>query len=118
VQHSVESLLNTRRNLGVWREDDDPRTTLSYGVGDLTGLSSENPAVRKRAAGEIAEALTAFEPRLSRIEVAPEQALDRRGRVSITLQAVLVVGSVQVPVRWDVKRFSDRLEIREALNGP
>lgn len=114
VRRDVEDLLNTRRNLGVWREEHG-RTAMSYGAGDLTGLSSESPSVRARVVKEVAEALAAFEPRLTEVLVAaatPPPAA--RGPVGVRIEAQLRFGRVLVPVVWEVANGpAERLRLQE-----
>jgi type VI secretion system lysozyme-like protein len=110
VQRAVAELLNSRRNLGVWHEDDE-RTTLSFGVGDLTGLSSESAQVRQRAVKELEQALAAYEPRLTNVELVGERVAG--GQSVLRMLGDLRFGRSTVPVLWELTDWADHWHVRD-----
>jgi type VI secretion system protein ImpF len=69
-----------------------PLTVLDYGLPDLSTLSIHDEADRLRLAEVIGRALAAFEPRLSRIQVAVDAAFEARQRVVVKLSAAVRLG--------------------------
>jgi len=92
VRRDLEWLLNTRsvaipppESLHEVRE-----SVYTYGVGDITSLSADDPKARVRLRGMIEEAIRVFEPRLMNVLVTESGADAREVRqLRFSIQAVL-----------------------------
>lgn len=101
VRRELLRLLNTRSNV-PWDEwGDRPRTVLDYGVPDFTWMSPASQPDRARLGAMLEACIAAFEPRLKRAAVTLVPAGDPRS-LAVTIDARLVVGSVDEPVSFPI----------------
>jgi type VI secretion system protein ImpF len=102
VRRELERLLNTRSPLGVGALEGRGRTTLEYGIPDLSHLQTRDTGAQKRIAEEVRAAVAAYEPRLRQVKVAVEAstAPDEERRLAVRIDALLVVGEVMEPVSF------------------
>ena len=92
VRRDLEWLLNTRsvalpppESLNQLRE-----SVYTYGLGDITSLSADDPKARARLRNMIEEAIRVFEPRLTNVQVVEATAFTREARqLRFSIQAVL-----------------------------
>ena len=92
VLRDVEWLLNTRR-IAEPAPDACPelqRSVYHFGIPDITSLSADSDAVRKRLLRQVEECIALFEPRLSgtRVTLAPDESGGRR-RVRFVVEGLL-----------------------------
>lgn len=102
VRRELERLLNTRSPLPVGAPEGPPRTTLDYGVPDLSHLQTRDTGAQTRIAEEVRRAVAAYEPRLRQVKVTvePSTAPDEERRLAVRIDALLVVGEVMEPVSF------------------
>jgi type VI secretion system protein ImpF len=83
VRRDLENLLNTRKTCqGLC--DGLPEVTnslITYGVADSASLKVNTASQRKRVARELEEAISRFEPRVSRLKVTIGEPATRKDRV-------------------------------------
>ena len=106
VARDLEALLNTRREA----LDDLPpefaelrSSLLVYGLPDFTALSLAGSRDRDRIQRSIAEAISAFEPRLERIRVTLQQPREKEHGLHFCVEALLRVRPSPVPIRFDAE---------------
>jgi type VI secretion system lysozyme-like protein len=105
LAQDLERLLNTR-NVGVLDERKGKRfphaahSVLNFGVGELIGLSPLNIRDRTVMSQRIADAISAFEPRLRKVRVSIT-ALDQHPRqIQFRIEAVLKTHPLQPEVQF------------------
>ena len=102
VRRDLEWLLSTRRA----PEQDEPgglgHTVVQYGIPDFSPVSPSDQQALTRIAYEVRTAIEDFEPRLRDVTVRVEPALEP-GRVTVTVDALLVAGEVREPVAFPFK---------------
>lgn len=102
VRRELERLLNTRAPFPAEALEGRERTTLEYGIPDFGHLQTRDTGAQKRIAEEVRRAVAAYEPRLKQVKVAvePSAAPDRERRLTVRVEAMLVVGEVMEPVSF------------------
>jgi type VI secretion system protein ImpF len=111
VQRDLEWLLNTRRTAETPPEDltEVTNSLYLYGVPDITSMSRDSLAARKRLLRHIEETLAQFEPRLTDVRIA---LLDldgehRRRELRFVVEATLQLDPTPEQVMFDtVLEFS------------
>jgi type VI secretion system lysozyme-like protein len=100
VRRELERLLNTRCTLPAM--DRRARTTLEYGIPDFSHMQTRDTGVREQIADSVRRAVEAYEPRLRqvRVSVEPSPADDQERRLTVRVEAMLVVGDVAEPVAF------------------
>ena len=92
VRRDLEWLLNTRRTPNDAPEQlSDVRHSLyGYGLPDITSMGRDSTGEHDRLRRQIAEAVTAFEPRLADVRVSMvEQADDKRRQLRFLIEGLL-----------------------------
>jgi type VI secretion system protein ImpF len=92
VRRDLEWLLNTRAVASPPPEalHEVRESVYTYGVGDITSLSADDPKARARLRNMIEEAIRVFEPRLTSVQVIESSAAGREARqLRFSIQAVL-----------------------------
>ena len=64
IRRELSDLLNSRAPLPVWQLDQRIRTTIDYGVPDLSAFPSGSPTAMDQLARQVRDAIIAYEPRL------------------------------------------------------
>ncbi len=100
VRRELERLFNTRLPLPSHRLEGRSRTVIDYGIPDFREVSPANPADRERLGRELAEAITAFEPRLKEVRVEVEAAADLEEGLVGRIQASLASESIDEPISF------------------
>jgi type VI secretion system lysozyme-like protein len=102
VRRELERLLNTRCALTADALEERERTTLEYGLPDFGHLQTRDTGAQKRVAEEVRRAIAAYEPRLQQVTVAVERSVapDEERRLSVRVDAMIVVGDVMEPVSF------------------
>jgi type VI secretion system protein ImpF len=111
VQRDLEWLLNTRRipepPPGDLEQLD--KSLYNYGVPDITSMSRDSVASRKRLLRQVEDALALFEPRLAdvRISLVEMDSEDRRRELRFVVEATLRLDPTPEQVMFDtVLQFS------------
>lgn len=100
VQRELARLLNTRCPLPGGPADERDRTVIDYGIPDFSHLGPASVTDVHRLAHVLERTITAYEPRLQKVEVALEPAANNQSAVRGLLTANLVVGTVNEPVSF------------------
>ena len=101
VRRELVRLLNTRSSAGInSRAPGGEMSVLDYGVPDFTALSALSGDDRAKLASAVAQAITAFEPRLRDVRVTPEGMRSNDRALILRLDAMLVVGEHAEPVSF------------------
>ena len=111
VQRDLEWLLNTRRTADTPPEDltEVTNSLYLYGVPDITSMSRDSLAARKRLLRHIEETLAQFEPRLTdvRISLLDLDGEHRRRELRFVVEATLQLDPTPEQVMFDtVLEFS------------
>jgi type VI secretion system protein ImpF len=105
VQRDLEWLLNTRRipELPPDALEELNRSLYTYGVPDITSLSRDSLAARKRLLRQVEEALVLFEPRLGdiRLSLIDVDGEDRRRELRFLVEATLRLDPTPEQVMFD-----------------
>lgn len=100
VRRDLGWLLNTRTPLPTDEFDQRELTVTEYGIPDFGGFSPENERHLKRMARRVAQAITAYEPRLRDVEVELVLEMDTERRLNMIISAVLAVDEFREPVSF------------------
>jgi type VI secretion system protein ImpF len=111
VQRDLEWLLNTRRIPDPPPEDLEElnRSLYNYGVPDITSMSRDSVAARKRLLRQVEEALADFEPRLTdvRLSLVDLEGENKRRELRFFVEATLRLDPTPEQVMFDtVLQFS------------
>lgn len=93
LRRDVARLFNTQRPIGA-TEHSLPGTAPVYGIPDLVSRSPASSAERQVLCADLASALKLFEPRLASPQVSVAAYDEERGRLTVAVKGVLMVGDV------------------------
>ncbi len=101
VRGELERLLNTRRPA----PPGDPRqlTVLDYGIPDFSHLSPASSEDRAELAALVAQAVAAFEPRLSQVRVVVRGWDEVDRSLELAIDARLAIGALSEPVSFPTR---------------
>ena len=88
----LEWLLNTRRvaDAAPDRYPEVQRSVYHFGLPDITSLSGDSEAVRRRLLRQVEDTIETFEPRLEDVRVSPVESDDEnRRRIRFVIEGVL-----------------------------
>lgn len=102
IAHELDRLLNTRTPLAADELDRRPRSTLDYGLPDLSLFSPLNPRSEARLAELIAGTVAAFEPRLLRPQVTVERIGGPQRGLRATVAGDIVLDGIAEPVSFPI----------------
>ena len=102
IEREVERLLKTRTPLAIDRLARRPRSTLDYGLPDLSTFRPLDLDGERRLARLIEQTVTAFEPRLHAPQVAIERLADRRLAVQAVITGTVSLDGMAEPVTFPV----------------
>ncbi|MBK8174251.1 MAG: type VI secretion system baseplate subunit TssE [Rhodospirillales bacterium] len=103
VARELERLLGTRASVdAATLARRHPRSTLDYGIPDLSFFQLAGPDGAATMARHIVAAIAAYEPRLKRPRVTIEPSVDRRDGAVARIEGSLAMGSVIEPVVFRV----------------
>lgn len=114
VLREVRWLLNTRCPLPE-SQLEDPRSTIDYGIPDLSGFSPADPEHQHRLARIVSRSIAAFEPRLQQVQATVVGPVDMERSLRLQISAILVVESVREPLSFFaiVRRGNEGVEVHE-----
>ncbi len=78
------------------------RTVINYGIPDFTSYSPQNANDQSKLAKSMRQAIEAFEPRLTNVDVTVDPLLPNERTVSARIEAVLIAGTVREPVMFPI----------------
>ena len=102
VRREVEDLLNTRCTVRLAELEGRPRTTLEYGLPDVTGMRAADADARAVIAARIEAAIAAYEPRLRQVRATVQAVPGRPRELRAHLEGLLVQGAHPAPVAFTV----------------
>ena len=100
VRHEVARTLNTRCPRPERLQEEGERTVLNYGVPDFSFLAAGRGSDRQRLADDLAQAVAAYEPRLSQVRVTLDPVEGNPTALVGRIEAVLAVGMVREAVAF------------------
>lgn len=103
VRREAEDLLGTRCTLTPAGLEGRERTTLEYGLPDISALFPGNPAARGEIAARMEAALAAYEPRLAGARVEVWGVEGRPRELGARIEGTLVAGPAPVPVGFTIQ---------------
>lgn len=102
VIRELDRLLNTRAPLLAETPGEGERTTLDYGVVDVSAYSPAGRDDQLRLRQVLASAISAFEPRLRNVRINVEGRSGYGNGLKVTVSGRVVCGSIAEPVSFPV----------------
>ena len=102
VLRELGDLLNTRCPFTDAQLQERGRTTLEYGVADISPAYPGAAASRGEVAARMQAAITAYEPRLRHPQVTVEPVDGRPLQLLARVEGVLAAGAAPVPVHFTI----------------
>ena len=103
VLNELCDLLNTRCPFTERALQGRGRTTLEYGLADVSPAYPGASASSTDVAARMRDAIAAYEPRLRQVQVAAEPVDGRPMQLLARVQGVLAAGSTPVPVQFTIR---------------
>ena len=100
VRREVARALNTRCPRPERLQEEGERTVLNYGAPDFSFLAAASTTDRERLAGDLAQAVAAYEPRLSQVRVTLDPVEGNPTALAGRIEALLAVGMVREAVAF------------------
>jgi type VI secretion system lysozyme-like protein len=106
IERELDALFNTRAPVAANVLDQRQRTTIDYGIPDLSLYAADDSDARTALAAQLAHAVTAYEPRLHdpKVRVLPHPARERQ-----------LIAAVEGTIRLDT--LVEHVSFRIALPG-
>jgi type VI secretion system lysozyme-like protein len=98
VARELRSLLNTRVSLDIDTLEGRARTTIDYGIPDLSTFPLGNSEAMARLTRHISDTISVYEPRLRVREVTLEPLTGRRDALLARVSGNIEVGTIVEPV--------------------
>jgi type VI secretion system protein ImpF len=98
VARELQSLLNTRVSLDIDTLEGRERTTIDYGIPDLSAFPLGNSEAMLRLARHISRTISVYEPRLRVRDVALEPLTGRREALLARVSGSIEIGTIVEPV--------------------
>jgi type VI secretion system protein ImpF len=118
LKAELHCLLNTRAPIDADQLAERRRTTIDYGLPDLSYFLSGAGRSRGELARLIEETIAAFEPRLLSPRAAISEAPDRREALIVKIAGKLAIGTVMQPVSFALALPAEvEAEADTTLNG-
>jgi type VI secretion system lysozyme-like protein len=111
VLQQLRYLLNTRVPLDIDTLEGRERTTIDFGIPDLSAFPLGNSDAMARLARHIARAISVYEPRLRVGDVTLEPFAGQRDGLVVRVSGGIEVGAVVEPVSFAIA-------VGEAINEP
>ncbi|HYR10444.1 MAG TPA: type VI secretion system baseplate subunit TssE [Longimicrobium sp.] len=102
VHRELQDLLNTRCTLRAAELETRRRTTLEYGLPDVTGMSPAYPADRAELAARVEAAILAWEPRIGDPRATVEAVPGRPRELRVHIEGMLRMHEHPAPVTFTV----------------
>lgn len=104
IKRDLEFLLNTVRNADPIPDayNELRRSVYFYGLPDLNGVALDNPQDEARLLRSLEDAITTFEPRLTRVRViAYERLSKKKSSLVFHVEALLMIDPQPEPISFD-----------------
>ena len=102
LRRELDRLLNTRTPLAADELGRRPRSTLDYGLPDLSLFWPNLADSEAQLAALITDTVAAFEPRLLRPRVAVERAGNERARLRVVVSGEIMLDGMVEPVTFPI----------------
>lgn len=102
VLRQLRSLLNTRVALNIDTLEGRERTTIDYGIPDLSAFPLGNSDAIARLARHIARTIAVYEPRLRVRDVTLETVAGRRDGLLARVSGNIDIGDILEPVSFAI----------------
>jgi type VI secretion system protein ImpF len=102
VMNELFDLLNTRCPFTERALQGRGRTTLEYGLADVSPAYPGASASHTEVAARVQAAIAAYEPRLRQVRVAVEPVDGKPMQLLARVQGVLAAGSARAPVQFTI----------------
>ena len=102
VAHELADLLNTRAPIPIHVLEGRIRSTIDYGIPDLSAFPLGEHDATTRLAMHLRKAILAYEPRLSDPVVEIARGVGSADTMSILVRGALQVGMMRVPVVFNL----------------
>lgn len=103
VMNELFDLLNTRCPFTESALRGRGRTTLEYGLADVSPAYPGASASQTEVAARMRDAIAAYEPRLRQVQVAVEPVDGKPMQLLARVRGVLAAGSAPVPVQFTIQ---------------
>ena len=100
VARELMRLLNTRCPRPAGPADEMDRTILDYGIPDFSHIAAGSDTDTHKLARILEQAIAVYEPRLRQVRVTIEPSKTSKTTATGSIEAMLVVGSVNEPVSF------------------
>ena len=100
VARELMRLLNTRCPRPEGPADEMDRTILDYGIPDFSHIAAGSDTDTHKLARILEQAIATYEPRLRQVRIAIEPSKTSKTTATGSIEAMLVVGSVNEPVSF------------------
>lgn len=100
VRRELERLFNTRCQLAAHELDGRERTVVDYGIPDFSHLAPGREDDRNRLVANLEQAIRAYEPRLTGIEVHLGKFTREEQSFELRIDAVLLVDNVRESISF------------------
>ncbi|MCW2249416.1 type VI secretion system protein ImpF [Azospirillum fermentarium] len=107
IARELSWLLNTRAPIPPGAAPRPFRSTIDYGGPDVARSGDRSREGLLGIAGDITDAVSAFEPRLTSVMVSVDWETLRNRKVTMEISALMVTGGVPVPVTFPVHLGGD-----------
>jgi len=104
IKRDLEFLLNSVRNVEPVPPSysEVERSLYRYGLPDLNSVTLDNPQDETRLLRSLEDAITAFEPRLSRVRVTSYERLSKKkAALFFHVEALLMIDPAPEPISFD-----------------
>jgi type VI secretion system protein ImpF len=102
VARELQSLLNTRVSLDIDTLEGRERTTIDYGIPDLSAFPLGNSEAIVRLTRHISRTISVYEPRLRVRDVALEPLRGHRDAMLARISGSIEVGTIVEPVTFAI----------------
>ncbi|MFT4542269.1 MAG: type VI secretion system protein ImpF [Planctomycetota bacterium] len=104
VRRDLENLLNSRRRCLSWPAELEElgRSTLGYGIPDLTGENLSSESARKNFLRQVEELIRTYEPRFKTVRVTTPESMNESDRtLRFRIDAMMFADPYPQPVVFD-----------------
>lgn len=102
VLREIERLLNTRAPVAAPILQQRVRSTIDYGIPDLSVLGTRDFDSETKFADAVRQAIAAYEPRLADPSVRLSRSTRQNGGVVVQVGGELRLGSIREPVSFEI----------------
>jgi type VI secretion system lysozyme-like protein len=102
VARELDRLLNTRAPVAADQLERRERSTIDYGIPDLSLFAARDVDSEARLTRMVVDAIAVFEPRLRHPSARIEGAAQQNGALIVHVEGELVVGAMMEPIAFAI----------------